>query len=105
MSEARIEEVPTRIEAPLELREYIIEKGSIAVDGVSLTVAVLAAGCFEVALVPTTIARTTLGDLRSGSRVNLETDYLVKTVVSWLRGRALSIAAAPPAPAGPRASR
>ncbi len=79
-----------RIEAPPELREYIIEKGSVAVDGVSLTVAACHEDSFEVALVPTTIEVTTLGGVREGARVNLETDYLVKTVVSWLRARAQS---------------
>ncbi len=73
-----------RIEPPPALMGFIVDKGSIAVDGVSLTVAALGADWFEAALVPTTLRLTTLGRLRAGSRVNLETDYLVKAVVSWL---------------------
>lgn len=84
----RVEDAGERrliIEPPLALMEYIVERGSIALDGVSLTVAALGASEFDVALIPTTIQRTTLGGLRAGSRVNLETDYLVKAVVNWLR--------------------
>lgn len=73
------------IEPPLPLMEYIIERGSIALDGVSLTVAALGASEFEVALIPTTIQRTILGRLGAGSKVNLETDYLVKAAVTWLQ--------------------
>jgi riboflavin synthase len=58
----------------------IASKGSVAVDGVSLTVAALGKGWFEVALIPTTISQTTLGKLRPGDRVNLETDVLAKYV-------------------------
>lgn len=74
-----------RIEPPAELTEFIVDKGSIAVDGVSLTVAAVDDAWFEVALIPTTIEKTTLGRLEEGDRVNLETDYLVKAVVSWLK--------------------
>ncbi len=74
-----------RIEPPPELMEYIIPQGSIAVDGVSLTVAEVGESFFEVALIPTTLDLTTLGQAEQGQRVNLETDYLVKTVVHWLR--------------------
>ena len=74
-----------RIEPPPELMEYIIPRGSIAVDGVSLTVAEVGESFFEVALIPTTLDLTTLGRAEPGQRVNLETDYLVKTVVHWLR--------------------
>ena len=63
---------------------YIVQKGSIAVDGVSLTVAAAASDWFEVGLIPTTLQRTTLSGLREGSRINLETDYLAKIVVNWL---------------------
>ncbi len=76
-----------RIEPPQELMEYIIPRGSIAVDGVSLTVAELGGSFFEVALIPTTLDLTTLGRAEQGQRVNLETDYLVKTVVHWLSRR------------------
>ena len=73
-----------RIEPPPELMEYIIPRGSIAVDGVSLTVAEVGESFFEVALIPTTLDMTTLGRAEPGQRVNLETDYLVKAVVHWL---------------------
>jgi riboflavin synthase len=59
---------------------YIVEKGSITVDGVSLTVASIDASGFEVALIPHTISTTTLGSLRPGDVVNLEFDVLAKYV-------------------------
>ncbi len=68
----------------------VVEKGSVAVDGVSLTVAKLDRSGFTVALVPHTLRRTTLGSLKPGARVNVETDLLVKAVrrvISRLRGR------------------
>ena len=74
-----------RIEPPPQLMDYIVAQGSIAVDGVSLTVAQIGESFFEVALIPTTCKLTTLGGVEQGRRVNLETDYLVKTVVHWLR--------------------
>jgi len=75
-SERRLE-----IDGPSELRRYIVEKGSIAVEGVSLTVADVAAdGAFVVALVPHTLEVTTLADLEAGSTVNLEVDVLAKYV-------------------------
>jgi riboflavin synthase len=60
------------------IRPYVAAKGSIAVQGVSLTVAALGRGHFEVALVPHTLARTTLGELEPGDRVNVETDLLAR---------------------------
>jgi riboflavin synthase len=68
-----------------ELMECIVEKGSIAVDGVSLTIATCSDEWFEIALIPTTIAMTKLGQLKPRDRVNLETDYIAKVVVNWLR--------------------
>ena len=68
------------IEAPAELLRYCVEKGSIAVDGVALTIAALGDDAFEVALVPHTLQVTTLGALRPGDRVNLEVDLLAKYV-------------------------
>lgn len=67
-----------------ELRPFLVPKGSVAVDGVSLTIAELAADDFSVALVPTTLERTTLGALSVGEAVNLETDILVRAVVHAL---------------------
>ncbi|MDP8911703.1 MAG: riboflavin synthase [Actinomycetota bacterium] len=68
------------IEAPREILRYCVEKGSIAVDGVSLTVAELAPDAFAVALVPHTLSQTTLAALRAGDPVNLEADVLAKYV-------------------------
>jgi riboflavin synthase len=81
-----------RVEAPRELFPEIVPKGSIAVDGVSLTVVEADAPVLSVALIPTTLRETTLGDLKSGDRVNLETDLLAKYV-----RRALAAAAGQPA--------
>jgi riboflavin synthase len=69
-----------RIEAPHDLMRYVIEKGSIAVDGVSLTVAELDSGSFTVSLIPETLERTNLGNAGAGNRVNLEVDVLAKYV-------------------------
>jgi riboflavin synthase len=68
------------IDAEPELLRYCIEKGSIAVDGVSLTVAELADGGFAIALIPHTLAETTLGARAAGDEVNLEVDVLAKYV-------------------------
>ncbi len=68
------------IEAPHEILRYCVEKGSIAVDGVSLTIADLAEDAFTVALVRHTLDMTTLGRLRPGDPVNLEVDILAKYV-------------------------
>ena len=69
------------------LMEAIIPKGSVSVDGVSLTVAAVEKSSFEVALIPVTLQQTTLGDIQVGDKVNLETDILSKTVVHWLHTR------------------
>jgi riboflavin synthase len=69
-----------RVAAPPELLRYVVEKGSIAVDGVSLTVAEVDEGGFTVSLIPETLERTTLGDACGGRRVNLEVDLLAKYV-------------------------
>jgi riboflavin synthase len=74
------------VDAEPELLRYLVEKGSITVDGVSLTVAELAEGGFAVALVQHTLAATTLGALAPGDRVNLETDVLAKYVERLLPG-------------------
>lgn len=58
------------------LAKYVVSKGSIAIDGVSLTVAELAGDCCRVALIPYTMENTTLGSLKAGERVNVETDIL-----------------------------
>jgi riboflavin synthase len=69
---------------PPELRPFLVAKGSVAVDGASLTVASLGPSSFEVELVPTTLAATNLGALRPGAKVNLECDMLGKYVYNWL---------------------
>lgn len=69
-----------RISLPGRLARYVVEKGSIAVDGVSLTVSAVGDGWFEVSLIPTTLAETTLGDRPAGATVNLEVDVLAKYV-------------------------
>jgi len=74
------EGVVVRCEIPKKLSPEIAEKGSVAVDGVSLTVSRLGGSWFEVSLVPFTLQQTTLGQLRPGALVNLETDLLAKYV-------------------------
>ena len=69
-----------RFKFPRELGRYIAMKGSIAVDGISLTVAGLGGDWFEVAVIPHTWRETTLRDLKRGGRVNLEVDVLAKYV-------------------------
>lgn len=69
-----------RISVPAGLGRYIVEKGSVTVDGVSLTVTTVDDDVFEVALIPTTLRLTTLGDVGVGSGVNLEVDVLAKYV-------------------------
>ncbi|MEK7765669.1 MAG: riboflavin synthase, partial [bacterium] len=74
------------ISLPRSLARFLITKGSIAVDGVSLTVAAARAARFEVALIPFTLSRTTLGALRAGDPVNIETDLLARHATR-LRGK------------------
>jgi riboflavin synthase len=69
-----------RIELPEELGPYVVERGSIAIEGVSLTVAALDNNALEVSLIPETLERTTLGGLEPGSRVNVECDLLARYV-------------------------
>jgi riboflavin synthase len=68
------------IRAPRDLERYLVEKGSVAVDGVSLTVARLLPGAFKVALIPYTLSETNLRDAGPSSRVNLEVDVIAKYV-------------------------
>ena len=74
-----------RISAPEELLRYVVEKGSIAVDGVSLTVAEVDDDGFTVALIPETLERTTLGSAGPGRTVNIEVDVLAKYVEKLAR--------------------
>lgn len=87
------------VEAPAELAPFLAAKGSIAVDGVSLTLNAVRgapgqAAAFEVMIVPHTIGRTLLGDLRPGSAVNIEVDLLARYVARWLEFRGSSSPAA-----------
>jgi riboflavin synthase len=72
--------VRLRLDVPPELLRYCAEKGSLAVDGVSLTIAGLDGEGVEIALVPHTLRATTLGELDPGDSVNLEVDLLAKYV-------------------------
>jgi riboflavin synthase len=78
--------VRLRVEPPAELLRYLVEKGSVALEGVSLTVAAVDETGFEIAVIPHTLAETTLSGLHLGSRVNLETDVLAKYVEKLLPG-------------------
>jgi len=73
-----------RIEIPPALATYFIPKGSIAIDGVSLTLASVQPGFFDVALIPTTLELTRLGTHSIGYAFNLECDSMAKTIVSYL---------------------
>ncbi len=76
-----------RIALPGALSRYVVEKGSITVDGVSLTVSGLGDDWFEVSLIPTTLGLTTLGSAPPGTRVNLEVDVIAKYVERLMGGR------------------
>ncbi len=69
-----------RFSLPADLARYVVEKGSITVDGVSLTVAAVGEDWFSVALIPTTLAHTTLGIRHAGDTVNIEVDVVAKYV-------------------------
>lgn len=76
-----------RISLPAGLGRYVVEKGSITVDGVSLTVVGVDDDGFSVSLIPTTLAETTLGSRRLGDTVNLEVDAIAKYVERLMQGR------------------
>lgn len=76
------------IALPPALARYLVDKGSITVDGISLTVVEAGTESFTVSLIPETLARTTLGFRQAGDRVNLETDVIAKYVEKLLGGRA-----------------
>jgi riboflavin synthase len=78
------EEWRLTLEPPLHLMKFVVPKGSVTLDGVSLTVAHVTAAAFQVALIPTTVDVTALARRPIGWRFNLEADILSKTVVSWL---------------------
>ncbi len=76
-----------RVSLPARLDRYIVEKGSITIDGVSLTVTAVTPDWLEVSLIPTTLALTTLGTKSAGDPVNLEVDILAKHVEKLLAVR------------------
>lgn len=73
-----------KVRIPSELSVYLVPKGSVAVDGISLTIASLEADAFTVAVIPETVRRTTLDGMQAGRKVNIETDMLGKYVVRFL---------------------
>ena len=75
-----------RVELPGDLMPYVVERGSVAIDGVSLTIAGLGEGWIEVSLIPETLERTTLGGLEPGASVNVECDVLARYVRRQLPG-------------------
>lgn len=75
-----------RVELPDELLDYVVERGSIAIEGVSLTVSAIEGSLVEVSLIPETLERTTLGDREPGDRVNVECDVLARYVQRMLPG-------------------
>jgi riboflavin synthase len=75
------------LEADASLTRYMVEKGSVAIDGVSLTVSALAEDRFEVSLIPETLTRTNLGALEPGAIVNIEVDVLAKHVERLMGAR------------------
>jgi riboflavin synthase len=77
-----------RVELPDELLPYVVERGSIAIEGVSLTISDLTESGLEVSLIPETLERTTLGGLKAGDRVNVECDVLARYVRRQLSGEA-----------------
>ena len=85
----------TRIAAPTDVMDLAVDRGSIAVDGVSLTIAATGSGWFEIALIPTTLAKTALRDRQAGSRVNLESDPMAKMIAVQVQ-RVLAAAAKRP---------
>ncbi|MBA5243787.1 riboflavin synthase [Corynebacterium haemomassiliense] len=75
-----------RFTLPKQLERYVVEKGSIAVNGTSLTVSAVGEGYFEVSLIPTTLRETTAGALAPGDPVNLEVDIVAKYVEKMVQG-------------------
>jgi len=80
-------DVRLTVALPAELRGLLAKKGSIAVQGVSLTVSALTAKSFEVALIPETLARTLLGSVRAGHGLNVEADLIARYLDALIRAR------------------
>jgi riboflavin synthase len=75
-----------RVLVPEGMRRYVAEHGSVTIDGVSLTVAALTSDGLEVSLIPETLERTTLGDLRDGGEVNVEVDVVARYAERLMQG-------------------
>jgi riboflavin synthase len=84
------------IETDARLERYLVEKGSIALSGVSLTVSALREHGFAVSLIPETVRRTNLGSLQIGSRVNVEVDVLAKHLERLIAARPEPVSAEQP---------
>lgn len=76
---------------PPDLARYVVEKGSVAVDGISLTIVSVSATWFEVSLIPETLKRTTLGAKQPGETVNLEVDVIAKYVEKLLNAQGAAV--------------
>jgi riboflavin synthase len=83
-----------RLELPAPLARYVAEKGSVAIQGVSLTISTVAGASFEVVLVPETVARTTLGSLAPGDEVHVEVDLLARYLERLMERHPAAVAAA-----------
>ena len=75
-----------RIEIPPEIEKYTVFKGSLSIEGISLTVAKLEENCCTVAIIPHTVELTNLGSLKPGDPVNLEADVIAKYVEKMMKG-------------------
>jgi riboflavin synthase len=84
---ASADEWRTTLEAPEDLARFLAPKGSVALDGISLTIAAINGNRFEVALIPTTLKLTTIGQKRIGWPCNFEADIITKSVVNYLEKR------------------
>jgi riboflavin synthase len=82
------EDYVIRVEAPEDMRRYLVYKGSVSIDGISLTVAGVDGDCFHVCLIPHTMEVTNLHARKAGDRVNLESDMLAKYVERIIEARA-----------------
>jgi riboflavin synthase len=91
-------DVRLEVSLPAELRGLVASKGSIALHGVSLTVAAMKARSFDVALIPETLQRTKLGGLRAGDRLNVEVDLLARYLEALMRTRGAPGAGRTPRP-------
>ena len=69
---------------PHEIKDFLVQKGSVAVNGVSLTIALLSSSYFEVELIPITLKKSNFGELKRGDEVNIECDIIGKYLYNWI---------------------